>query len=150
MPSLKSSFFHHLAYLISVSVFQSRYTVTRYQFDGIQAGLFAACLLQYWILLTPHPISSWEPWIRSMIPMTFQYILFAVPPFSHILETTFIMYPLLNKHRVVGKLRWQYLLGAFASGSGAIRRFNIELKKDMKVDAKDNGAGQPHSHSHSH
>lgn len=104
-------------------------------------GLF---LLNLWTFLTPKPLTSFEIFFRQHTPPIFQYILLTAPPLVHVLETIFIMNPLLRRHRMHGKVKRYWQAASLAVGYPSIRRYKLEVQKQVEKEAAQQKEGKKH------
>jgi len=122
----------------------SRHTVRTYVPDFPQAVLAGLCLLNFWTFLTPKPLTSFEIFFRQYTPPILQYILLAIPPVVHALETIFVMNPLLKRHRTSGKVKRYWQVAVLATGYPSIRRYKLEVEKQVDKDAAQRKEGKKH------
>jgi hypothetical protein len=104
-------------------------------------GLF---FLNFWVFLTPKPLTSFEIFFRQHTPLLLQYMLLVIPPFAHVLETIFIMNPLLRRHRTHGKAKRYWQAAALTVGYPSIRRYKLEVQKKVEQEAAQQKEGKKH------
>jgi len=112
--------------------------------DFPQVLLGALFLLNLWTFLTPKPLTPFEIFFRRHTPPILQYILLIAPPLVHVLETIFIMNPLLRRHRTHGKVKRYWQVASLAVAYPSIRRYKLEVQKQVDKEAAQQKEGKKH------
>ena len=112
--------------------------------DFQQVVLAGLSVLNFWTFLTPIPLTPFEIFFRKHTPPILQYILLAIPPVVHVLETILIMNPLLERHRTRGKVRRYWQVASLATGYASIRRYKLEVQKQVDKEAAQQKEGKKH------
>jgi hypothetical protein len=89
-------------------------------------------------------LTLFEIFFRQHTPPILQYILLAIPPVVHTLETIFIMNPLLKQHRAHGKTKRYWQIASLATGYPSIRRYKLEVQKRIDKEAMQQKEGKKH------
>jgi hypothetical protein len=112
--------------------------------DFPQVFLAGLSFLNFWTFLTPKPLTAFEIFFRQHTPPILQYTLLAIPPVVHILETIFIMNPLLKRHRTHGMVKRYWQTASLAAGYTSIRRYKLEVQKQVDKEAAQQKEGKKH------
>lgn len=109
----------------------SRYQVDRYVLTLGQLVAVFGSLFMYYLFLAPRAYVPYVSLIDGIQPF-YRLFCISLPPFLHTLENQLLMVPLLDKHRVHGRLRAKWIFACLMSGGPAVKSFKSLVAQEKE------------------